>query len=108
MVKFLGKVLFYSGCRTDDGLSLRRWFIFYVIYLTCLVAAAAFVLPGNTEPTIVTYDAARKKLALLAKKPDGTYDKAYLTGLSITYIAYRAYLLRMNAYPTKKTVRQAK
>ena len=44
MVKFLGKVLFYSGCRTDDGLSLRCWFIFYVIYLTCLVAAAVFSL----------------------------------------------------------------
>ena len=38
-----------------------------------LTAAAAAVLPGREDMTILAYDAARSKLVLLARKPDGTY-----------------------------------
>ena len=38
-----------------------------------LAAAGAFRLPGRKAPTIVTYDAAGKRLALLDRKPDGTF-----------------------------------
>ncbi|MFC1783056.1 hypothetical protein ACFL02_05670 [Planctomycetota bacterium] len=44
MVKRIGKILLYSGCRDEDGLNLRLWFIFYLIYLTTLVAMAVFSL----------------------------------------------------------------
>ncbi len=38
-----------------------------------LTAATARVLPGGTAPSIITYDAARGKLGILAKQPDETY-----------------------------------
>jgi len=38
-----------------------------------VVAAAACRLPGKKHMTIVTYDAARERLGILARKPDGTY-----------------------------------
>ncbi len=44
MVKRIGKILLYSGCHNDDGINLRLWFIFYLIFLTSLVAVAVFSL----------------------------------------------------------------
>ena len=38
-----------------------------------VVAAAACRLPGKKDMTIVTYDTARERLGILARKPDGTY-----------------------------------
>ena len=38
-----------------------------------IVAAAACRLPGKKDMTIVTYDTARERLGILARKPDGTY-----------------------------------
>ena len=38
-----------------------------------VVAAAACRMPGKKDMTIVTYDAARERLGILARKGDGTY-----------------------------------
>lgn len=38
-----------------------------------LTAATAQKLPGGSDPAIITYDAARAKLGILIKQPDGTY-----------------------------------
>jgi membrane protein YqaA with SNARE-associated domain len=48
MLKKLISILFYSGSRQVDSFNLRRWFVFYVIYLG-LLAAVALVSFGYCE-----------------------------------------------------------
>jgi len=40
----LFKILLHAGHRTDDGYNLRRWFIFFLLYLGILVALALLSL----------------------------------------------------------------
>ena len=48
MVKKLISILFYSGSDSGDGINLRRWFVFYLVYLGFL-AAVALVSFGYCE-----------------------------------------------------------
>jgi len=41
--------LFYAGRQGDDGINLRRWFVFFVVYLAVLAAAALLSLHGYAQ-----------------------------------------------------------
>jgi len=40
MIKRGLKILLHTGDKTNDGYNLRRWFVFFIVYMTALAAAA--------------------------------------------------------------------
>jgi len=46
MIKRSLKILLHTGDKNDDGYNLRRWFVFFIVYMAALAAVALISLAG--------------------------------------------------------------
>ena len=55
MNKYIAKILFHSGDKTDDGMNLRCWFVVYLLYMAGLAAVALTYLNHSESGSHVLF-----------------------------------------------------